>query len=117
MRYPLLGLYLAENRPADAARVLAEYAEEDFSAVAAWGRVLERWLSGQPDEAEGAFARARKVNPYAERYLSGGRKLPAVLPESYQPGGEAEGQICAHELAPAVQRHPAFRQWLRERRQ
>ena len=116
MRYPLLGLYLAENRPADAARLLAEYGEEDVTASAAWGRVLERWLSGKPDEAEAALAHARKVNPLAERYLSGSRKLPAQMPEYYQTGSEAEAQICARELAPACERQPAFRQWLRERR-
>jgi len=117
MRFPLLGLYLAANRPGDASRLMENYpGEEKVLGSAAWARVLEQWLSGNPDGAEAALARARKVNPFAERYLSGARPLPEEAPEYYRPGEESDAQVCARELAPAVESHPDFRSWLRARR-
>jgi tetratricopeptide (TPR) repeat protein len=118
MRYPLLGLYLATDQPEDADRVLSGYeGEEKIMGSFAWARVLERWLSGKLDEAEAALAQARKVNSFAELYLSGARPLPKETPAYYGPGDEAEAQICARELAVAWERHPGFREWLRDRRQ
>jgi hypothetical protein len=55
---------------------------------------------------------ARKVNPFAERYLSGRRALPDEAPEYYRPGEESEAQIRARELSLPVQKHPDFRPWL-----
>ncbi len=114
MRYPLLGLYLAAHRPEDADRLMSNYGEDE-SACFAWGRVLERWVSGHLDEAETALTCARAVNPFAGRYLSGRRQLTDTEPDYYSPGDEAEARICARELAPACRENPGFRQWLRER--
>ena len=117
MRHPLLGLYLATNQADGARGVMSRYAgEENFLATVAWARVLERWLAGEFDEAEAALLRARKVNPFAERYISGERKVPQPPPEYFRPGEDSEAQICAAELALAWQSHPAFRKWLRARR-
>jgi len=89
--------------------------EERMMGSFAWARVLERWLSGSPDDAEAraALERARKINPYAERYISGAQSLPREAPQYYRPGEESEAQMCALELAPAWERHPEFRKWLR----
>lgn len=118
MRYPLLGLYLATNQPAGASRLMSRYpGEEEFMGSFAWARVLERWLSGEWDEAEAALERARKVNPFAERYISGAGALPREAPAYYSPGQDSEAQVCTRELAAAWQSHPGFREWLRARRQ
>ena len=116
MRFPLLGLYLAANRPGDANRLMSNYPDEErILGSVAWARVLEQWLSGNLDGAEAALARARKVNPFAERYLSGARALPDDAPAYYRPGEESEAQVCARELAPAMESHADFRLWLRAR--
>lgn len=116
MRHPLLGLYLATNQPEEARRLMSRYpGEEQFMGTVAWARVLERWLSGERAEAETALARARKVNPFAERYISGARQLPDEAPAYYRPGEESEAQVCARELAIAFESHPDFREWLRAR--
>ncbi|MBM3748585.1 MAG: tetratricopeptide repeat protein [Acidobacteria bacterium] len=112
IRYPLLGLYLASTQLEPARRLMSRYpGEEKFMGSFAWARVLERWLSGE--SAEAALARARKVNPFAEPYISGAREFPREAPAYFRPGEESEARVCARELAPAWQRHPAFRQWLR----
>jgi tetratricopeptide (TPR) repeat protein len=114
MRYPLLALYLAAQQAERAGHVMSRYpGEEKFLASFAWARVLERWLSGKLDEAAAALARARTVNKFAERYISGIRELPAETPEYFKPGDETEAQVCARELSLAWERNPAFREWLR----
>jgi tetratricopeptide (TPR) repeat protein len=116
MRYPLLGLYLAANRPEGARRLMSRYPDEEkiFGSFA-WARVLERWLSGALSEAEAALARARKVNPFVEPYVSGMRALPRETPAFFRPGEDSEAQVCARELAVAWQGRPSFREWLRAR--
>ena len=113
-RYPLLGLYLATNQPERANSLIARFPDEErIMGSFAWARVLERWLSGHLDEAEAALERARKVNPFAERYISGAQPLPEEAPQYYRPGEESEAQVCALELAIAWEQNPAFREWLR----
>ena len=117
MRYHLLGLYLAMGRAEDAARVMSGYpGEEEHMATFAWARVLERWLSGDLAEAGAALARARTVNPFAEKYLSGRRELPREAPDYFRRGDESEAQTCAVELALAWTRHPGAREWLAAQR-
>lgn len=116
MRYPLLGLHLAAQDHAKADKLMARFSgEEKFMASFAWARVLERWLSGSPDEAAAALARARIVNPFAEKYISGLRSVPMPAPEYFKPGDETEAQVCAQELSVAWEPNPRFREWLRTR--
>lgn len=117
-RFPLLGLYLATDQPERANSLIARFPDEErILGSVAWARVLERWLSGGPDnaEAEAALEKARKVNPFAERYVSGARPMPEESPQYYRPGEESDAQMCALELAPAWELHPEFREWLRGR--
>lgn len=117
IRYQLLGLYLAANQPKGAHRLMSQYPDEEQRMGSfAWARVLERWLSGELNEAEAALARARKVNPFVERYISGRRALPREAPAFFRPGEDSEAQVCATELAAAWQAHPGFREWLLARR-
>jgi tetratricopeptide (TPR) repeat protein len=114
MRYPLLAQHLAAGRVEDARRLFSRYpGEEKYLASFAWARVLERWLSGAPAEAGKALERAREVNPFVERYLSGARPFPREAPACFRPGEESEAQICAHQLVSAWEAHPVFRDWLR----
>lgn len=115
-RFPLLGLYLALKQPERAKSLLTLVpGEEGILGSVAWARVLERWLSGGPDSAEAAASleKARKVNPFAERYISGAQPMPEEAPQFYRPGDESEARMCALELAPAWERNPEFRKWLR----
>ena len=117
MRYPLIGLYLAVGRPESANRVLSRHPDQErILGTFAWARVFERWLSGKLDEAQAALFRARGVNPYAERYLSGKRPLPEEPPAYFRPGEDTDAQVCACNLAVACKSHPEFREWLRGQR-
>ena len=114
MRHPLLGLYLAVNQPQGAQGIFSRYpGEEELIASFAWARVLERWLAGETEEAKAALARAREINAFAERYISGTKALPREAPVYYKPGDDTEAQVCAHDLALAWKSHPAFQEWLR----
>ena len=114
MRYPLLGLHLAAQDHARADQLMSRFpGEEKFMGSFAWARVLARWLSGDLGEATAALTRARKVNPFAEKYVSGLRAIPKGTPDYFKPGDETEAQVCARELSMAWEHNPAFREWLR----
>lgn len=116
VRNRLLGLYLATKQTQAALGLLSRYADEEkFSAVFAWGRVIERWLSDQQAEARSALLRARNVNRFVEGYLAGARKPPQQLPSTYSIGGDSEAQVAVAELSPALVRLREFTSWLRER--
>jgi tetratricopeptide (TPR) repeat protein len=114
MRYPLLGIHLGRQEPAKADELMSRYPDEErFMASFAWARVLERWLSGRLDEAAAALENARRVNPHAEKFVSGRRPIPEEAPEYFKPGDETEALVCARELALAWESNPGFREWLR----
>jgi len=116
VRNRLLGLYLATKQTQAAHGLLSRYADEEkISAVFAWGRVIERWLSDQPAEARSALLRARNVNRFVEGYLAGARKPPQQLPSTHSIGGDSEAQVAVAELSPALVRLREFTSWLRER--
>ena len=81
VRYHLLPCLLALSHMDEARKLLKLHAGEcEWNAALAWGRVLERLLSGDEPGASKALAAARKQNPHLEVYLKGHRKLPRNLP-------------------------------------
>ena len=112
VRYHLLPSLLALGRLEAAQALMNRYKDEcEWSVVFAWGRVLERVLSG--DAAAGkALAVARKQNAHMEAYLKGHRKLPKNLPGSYSPGSKEEALCFAEPLLMAWTRHPDAQAWL-----
>ncbi len=115
VRYALVGLYLATKQGQAASDLLTRYpGEEDYTAVFAWGRVIEHWLANRVADAQSALLRARNVNPFVEKYLAGRRRPPRRLPSVYRPGDESEAQVAAVELSPACVRLPEFAPWLRK---
>lgn len=118
IRYVLLGLYFQEGRLEDAGRLLKKFEDErPYSAVMAWGYVLERFLNAGMDEAKKALKVARKTNGYAEVYLKGHRKLPKNSPGSYSPGSREEAQVCAECQQAAWNNYPLAQAWLEAQKQ
>lgn len=114
IRYELLNLYLATDQPEAADQLISSFeGEEKILAIFAWGRVLQRWLSGDLKEAAVALVNARKVNAGVEKYIAGRLPTPAVVPEAYRPGDESEAQVCAAELKLGWSTHAEFQTWLR----
>src|SRR2546429_2037568 len=101
----LLGCYLAGDDLDGARRLLRVY-DEDAGAVFAWGRTLERVLSGDFQGAEHALKHARKHNRFVELYLTGKKKLPRAMPDSYSFGSEEEALICIESMGEAWAAHP-----------
>lgn len=110
-RDPLLGCYLLIGDLEGARRLFAKY-PESLMAISAWGRVLERFLSGAQGEAAMARKEAVQNNPYVEAYLTGRKRMPRQLPEGFSLGSEAEAVICVDALGEAWRRHPDAIQWL-----
>lgn len=113
VRYGLMALYLALKRLDGVRQLLQHYDELNFSAVWAWGYVLERYLAGDPGGAAKALAQARKQNPYAQAYVLEHRKLPKRMPNSYSPGSREEAVIAWDILRHAWKHHPETQEWLR----
>jgi hypothetical protein len=90
---------------------MGEY-DESASAFFSWGRTLERILSADFDSAEKSLKEARGTNPSVELYLTGQKKLPRSLPDSYSLGGEDEAVICMDVLGRAWIGHRGALIWL-----
>ena len=110
----LLGSYLAHGRLEDAQKLLKRY-KGDISASFAWGKVLERYLSGDLLGAEKALKNARQGNGFVELYLTGQRELPTSMPDYYSLGSDEEAVICLDSIAAAWTNHPAAIAWLMDR--
>jgi len=113
LRDVLLGCYLRAGNLDGARGLLGRYAEEP-GAVFGYGRVLERFLSGDPSGAEAALHEARRWNPHVEAFLTGRRRLPGRQPAYCSPGDENEAIHCATYLLDAWVRYPEAVAWLRK---
>jgi tetratricopeptide (TPR) repeat protein len=111
VRYCLIGQYLALARLEDLRRLLKQF-EDEGSAMWAWARVLERFLSGDLEGAAKALREARNANRYAEAYLTGKKRVPSRMPEYWSPGQESEGVLCGDVLGAAWQKHPDAVAWV-----
>ncbi len=111
VRYPLLGLYLTVGNLEGARKLLREF-EDDAMATFAWGRVLERVLSGDLAGASVALGIARKENRFLEHYLTGQKEMPSQLPDSYSLGSEEEAIVCLDNIGPAWAEHPDAVPWM-----
>jgi tetratricopeptide (TPR) repeat protein len=113
VRYALLATLLALGRLDRVRKLFQAYSGEfDFNAVFAWGRVLERFLSGDLAGSSVALTAARKQNPHMQAYVKGHRTLPKYLAEAYAPGSKEEAICFAEGLRAAWGKHPAALKWL-----
>lgn len=118
VRYYLLPCLLALKRLDDARALMKCYPGEcDWNAAFAWGRVLERLLSGDNRGAAKALDAARKQNPHLEVYLNSQKRLPKNLPHSYSPGSKDEALCYAELVRKAWQRHREAEVWLAKQRE
>ncbi|MHB1673135.1 MAG: tetratricopeptide repeat protein [Acidobacteriaceae bacterium] len=111
VRYPLLGLYLLVGNLEGARKLLREF-EDDAMATFAWGRALERVLSGDLPGASVALGIARKENRFFELYLTGQKDMPNQWPDSYSLGSEEEAIMCLDNIGLAWVEHPGAALWL-----
>ena len=79
-----------------------------------WGRVLERYLSGDLIGAVEALQQARKQNPHVEPFLVGKAKLPKSRPDYYGIGDVTEAMTCMDAIGPAWKKHREAIQWLKK---
>ena len=112
MRYRLLALYLSLGRLKEARGLFKKFPEANFSAVFAWGKVLERFLSGKLEAAATAAAAAHEQNGYAKAYILGHRRIPKNMPEAYSPGSKEEAACYAEDLRLAWEPHREAMAWL-----
>jgi tetratricopeptide (TPR) repeat protein len=111
VRDVLLGSYLASDNLEGARRLFRQY-KEDGGAVFVWGRVLERVLSGDFAGATRALKHARKENRFVEQYVTGRKKFPREMPDSYSFGSDEEALVCLDSLGEAWANHPEALLWL-----
>ena len=112
VRYHLMGCYLLRHQ-LGGARWLFESSPDEYSAVFAWARVLERHLSEDLPGARDALAVACEVNTHVQAYLTSRKRMPRHLPAHYSPGEVTEAIICASILKPVWKHHKAALAWLK----
>lgn len=105
VRDRLLPMYLEAGRLEDARRLIERY-RKDFSAIHDFGRVLERFLSGDRAGAEKALLDVHQGNPHVLDYFTGRRPLPTTdLPSAYSPGDEDEALLCMLAYGPVLMKY------------
>lgn len=113
IRDSLLGMYL-ETGNLEGARKLLERYPTEYLAVFLWGRVLERYLSGEIKEAAAVFKKAYSKNPHVFDYLTGRKQFESeLLDSSYMVGKESEAIHCFMEIGPAWKKNPEAIDWLK----
>jgi tetratricopeptide (TPR) repeat protein len=112
IRDTLLGLYLQTGNLEESRRMFDRY--DSGFAVFAWGRVLERFLSGDLKGAGKALSQARKSNRYVSLYLTGQKFVPDAPPDYYSPGAENEAHYFLNQQALAWAEYPEAIVWLCE---
>ena len=111
-RYLLLGCYLEAGQLESARRLFAQFKGESL-AVFNWGRVLERFLSGDRRGAVEALAKARQQNKHVEPLLLGQRE-EVNYSGSFVPGQESEAdQVLVCQFF-AWAKHLEALEWLRD---
>lgn len=113
LRYALLGCYLEEER-LDRVRHLFRQFEGEGSAMFDWGRVLERYLSGDLEGAVEALARARRNNSHVESFLTGKKKVPKSRPDYYEYHEVSEALVCIDTIGGAWKRHEEAVRWMKK---
>jgi tetratricopeptide (TPR) repeat protein len=114
VRDPLLGAYLCADDLEGAGKLLKKY-KDDAGANIAWGRVLERFLAGDPSGAAVALKTARQANLFLELYMTGKKPIPHELPEMYSLGSEEEATMCMDGVGRAWALHKDAVFWLMDR--
>ncbi len=107
VRYELLPCLLVLRRLEEVRSLFKRYESDcEHSLVFSWGRVLERYLAGDLEDAKAALVTARAQNPHIEAYLKGHRKPPKHLPSHYQLGSREEAACYASMLLLAWNKYP-----------
>lgn len=118
MRNGLLGIVLALSR-LDRARELIAEGEQEGSDVARWGRVLERWLSGDRRGAARLLRELRDENALVEQeLLEPGSVEPEVAfladdVDEDEPEPALSAAVIGVCLGRAWEAHPEAIDWLR----
>jgi tetratricopeptide (TPR) repeat protein len=110
IRYLAIGLYLEAQRLTEADKLLVQFDED--SAFWLWGRVLERFLTGDLPGATAWLGKARTQNRHVEDFLTGKRKLPSEPEPFYQPGQISEAVMCLGSIGPAWMKSRPAIDWL-----
>ncbi len=111
----LLGSYLALNLLEESRGLLLQMeqqAEEDWALIT-WGRILERFLSGDVATAERLAKPAMRKNRYIQKTLTASRMPKNLMPGDAKPGSQGEALLCMYTVGIAWLSHEPAMDWLR----
>lgn len=113
VRSPLLSLYLQNNRMKEAEKLLKKY-KDDFGASFDFGKALFLFKKEGPESVQAIkqLNEARKNNPHVAKFLTGKKKPPFDLPDTYQMGSQEEAVIYFSESALAWINTAGALEWL-----
>nr|WP_239094054.1 tetratricopeptide repeat protein [Bacillus sp. B15-48] len=112
VRYDLFTALVEKGLLKKAEELLNRY-NEDMSASGSYNRVLIEFLqNGATSRAKQLLQKAKRQNPYVPKYLVGKKAIPLYLPNSYQPGDEAEAIIYADQHLDLWHNNRKLMDWL-----
>ncbi|MBD1381404.1 SEC-C metal-binding domain-containing protein [Metabacillus arenae] len=114
VRYELFRLYIKGKEYKKANNLLEKYPEE-YTAFGVFNTALIEYLnSGLSKKFKSTIENAMKQNPYVADYLSGKKKVPHRMPETYQLGQKDEAIVYAQANADLWQKHLDLIQYLKK---
>ncbi len=113
MRTVLGPLYLARRRFEDAQALLERFKDCTLLSLG-WTRVMLAFATDGERAAARLLGAVIAANEFAPALVSGKRRNPGRVINSYTLGSEDEALMAVDCLAPALRAMPAFRKWLRQ---
>jgi tetratricopeptide (TPR) repeat protein len=112
IRYLLLPLLLELGRDDDAEKLHRRYDDDGMASWMYTRALLDFRKKGDGVLSRASLAEALKANSHVPAYLTGRKKPPRALPETYGIGNEDEAVICVHECGAAWSATPGALAWL-----
>lgn len=114
LRYRQISVHLTRGKLDEVRKLLQNHSHEiPNHTVFAWMYVLERYLSGDLDEAAVACVRAHQQNPHSLPYVLARRKPPRHLRDGYSLRSVEEAMCFAEDLQRAWNAYPLAQKWLK----
>lgn len=113
IRFRLLVAYIECENYRKAGEILELHQSEIGSQpVMAWANVIHEYETAGERKAVATLDQAREQNKFVSAYVTGMKKVPVHVPESYQLGSKEQAEYFAADIVSMFSFHKEARKWV-----